>query len=89
MKGFKDIVYSSDDNPTLETLLSQTHGRLTPELLMNQIIPNVAMPANFQNVIYDPAALRFWVNNAPSSSERAADQPYTTFDFGAALKGFQ
>jgi hypothetical protein len=56
---------------------------------MNDIIPKIAMKSNFHNVVYDPQNLRFWINSAKSPSERAAEQPYTLFDFGEALSQFE
>jgi hypothetical protein len=52
---------------------------------MKEIVPKIAMPSNFQNVVYDPAGLKFWVNNAGSRTERAAERPFTYFDFGMVL----
>jgi hypothetical protein len=47
------------------------------------------MPSNFQNVVYEPKGLQFWVNNAKNKDVSAATQPFTHFDLGAALKEFQ
>ncbi len=82
----KDTLYGGHDVPTMYQCLSNLHGQLTPQRIMQEIVPQVAMRSNFQNVIYDPAALRFWVSNARSSAERAAEQPYTFFDLGQALR---
>ena len=49
----------------------------------------MAMKSNFQNVIYDPKYLRFWVNNDESRTVGAHRQPYTFFDFGSALLQYQ
>ena len=46
---------------------------------------------NSSNIIdrfYRPKKLQFWVANAKSKEERAAEQPYTFFDFGKALREF-
>ena len=80
-----DTVYGGHYNEKMTALLNEKHGQLTPELLMKEIIPQIAMPSNFQNVIYDPVKLSFWVSNAKSRSEWAASQPYTFFNFGKAL----
>ena len=81
-----NTVYGGHFNEKMTEILSKEHGKLTPELFMNEIIPAIAMKSNFQNVIYDPALLRFWVNNAASKEEWAASQPYTEFNLGEALK---
>jgi len=89
VKPIKDIVYGGHYVDTLNTELSAACGSITPEYLMKAVIPKVAMPSNFQNVVYNPKQLQFWVNNAKSKSERAAEQPYSFFDFGLALKEFK
>ena len=55
------------------------------KLLMKEIIPSISMPSNFQNVIYDPVNLKFWVANAFDKSSRAADGQYLEFDLKAAI----
>jgi hypothetical protein len=47
------------------------------------------MPSNFQNVLYEPKDLKVWFTNAKGPKDRAAEQPYTYFDFKAALEGFK
>lgn len=81
-----DTVYGGHyDDKMIEELTSQ-HGKVTPELLMEKIIPNIAMPSNFQNVVYAPKSLKFWVSNAVDTKSRAAEAPYTFFDLAAALQ---
>lgn len=80
-----DVLYAGHWNDRMETVLNKYHGQITPEIIMREVVPFIAMPSNFQNVIYDPVNLRFWVANAPNSEERAAEQPYTFFDLKAAL----
>jgi isopenicillin-N N-acyltransferase like protein len=82
-----NMVYGGHYREKMIASLQSEAGKITPELLMKKIIPEVAMPSNFQNVIYSASELKFWVNNAKSKKERAAEQPYTFFDFGAALRG--
>lgn len=86
LPAIKDVVYAGHYQERMSQLLSEYRGEFTPELLMSTVIPNIAMPSNFQDVVYDPVSLRFWVSNARSKDERAADQPYTFFDFGAILR---
>ncbi|MCO6431612.1 MAG: hypothetical protein J5J00_12185 [Deltaproteobacteria bacterium] len=87
--AINNTVYGGKYADRMNKCLSDGHGKLSVELLMDSIIPEIAMPNNFQNVIYDPAALSFWVNNAASPEERAAEQPYTYFDFRQALREFE
>jgi hypothetical protein len=83
-----NIGYGGHYDDRMHTTLSGARGSITPEVIMKQIVPAIAMPSNFQNVVYDPQGLQFWVNNAKSGKINAAEQPFTHFDFGAALKGF-
>jgi hypothetical protein len=56
---------------------------------MKDIIPFIAMPSNFQNVVYEPPNLQIWFNNAHGPKERVAEQPYTYFNFKKALAEFR
>jgi len=84
--GVDDICYGGHDNPKLTKLLSLHRGNITPELLKQELIPEFAMHSNFQNVIYSPEDLQFWVSYASAPGRRASEEPYTFFDFGEALK---
>jgi hypothetical protein len=56
---------------------------------MDEVIPFMAMPSNFQNVVYDPSHLQLWFNNAKSRDEWAAGQPYIFYNFGKGLADFK
>jgi hypothetical protein len=73
----------------MTTKLGETRGTMTPEIIMNEVIPYIAMPSNFQNVLYSPNDLSFWFTNAAGPKARAAEQPYTFYDFKAGLKSFE
>lgn len=83
-----DVVYGGHYGSKMTDLLKANYGKIEPDMLMKDVIPQIAMPSNFQNVIYDPVNLRFWVANAASASERAAEQPYTYFNLRSALTKF-
>jgi len=83
--GIPGMVYGGHFDAKMTELLGRYQGELTPELLMQEIIPQIAMKSNFHNVIYRPRALQLWVSNAKSPEERAAEQPYTFFDLKEAL----
>lgn len=85
----KDAIYGGPDSRPLNQCVQDFYGKITPEVIMKDIVPKIALKSNFQNVIYVPKDLTFWVTNAASSEERAAEQPYTFFDFGKALKEFK
>lgn len=85
MPAIEDVVYGGKYTERMTELLKANHGQITPELIMKEIIPKIAMKSNFQNVIYKPAELKLWLNNAKSKTEWAASQPYTEFDFGKLL----
>lgn len=84
--AISNIVYGGHYSDKMSESLSQKRGLLTPENIMREVIPYIAMPSNFQNVVYEPLGLQLWVNNAKSPSERAAEQPYSFFDLNKALR---
>ncbi|MCB0329868.1 MAG: hypothetical protein KDD70_09395 [Bdellovibrionales bacterium] len=81
-----EVVFGGHYDDRMNSILTEYHGKLSPELFMTKIIPHIAMPGNFHDVIYQPRQLKLWVTNAKSKSERAAEQPYTFFDLGAELQ---
>ena len=87
-EGIEHVVYGGHYDDRLTEVLEKQHGRLSPEVFMNEVIPYIAMKSNFQNVVYEPRKLHFWVSNASSRHDRAAEQPYTFFDFREALERF-
>lgn len=89
VRGITGSVYGGHFNQVMHDQISSNFGKITPTLLMNEMIPPMAMKSNFQNVIYDPKKLRFWVANAKDRNSRAAEQPYTYFDFAKYLKDLE
>jgi isopenicillin-N N-acyltransferase like protein len=87
--AIKDVAYGGHFEEIMEKELKQAHGSISPELLMQEIIPKMVMKSNFQNILYLPEELKFWVNNAKDRKTSAQNQPYTLFDFGAALAQFR
>ncbi len=87
--GIPNFVYGGHYDDKMHQSLTEHRGKLTPQNIMDEVIPYIAMPSNFQNVLYDPSHLRIWFNNAKSRDEWAASQPYTYFDFGKGLADFQ
>lgn len=85
----RNIVYGGHFDDKMSQSLSQHRGQLAPQVIMDEVIPFIAMPSNFQNVVYDPGKLQLWFNNAKSRDEWAAEQPYTYFNFGRALADFE
>lgn len=83
--AIKNTVYGGHYNEIMHKELSENYGKITPEMIMQEMIPKMAMKSNFQNVLYDPVNLRFWVSNAMNAKARAAEQPYTFFDLKEAL----
>ncbi len=84
----KDVLYGGHYNDRMAELFGKYKGELSPDFVMNNIIPQIGMPSNFQNVIYDPVNLRFWLANAEDSETKASAGPYTPFDLRAALIRF-
>lgn len=84
----QDVVYGGHYREEMASLLTKQRGSIDPELLMKDVIPKIALKSNFQNVVYSPSDLRFWVANAQDRGSRAAEAPYTFFDFKKALSSF-
>lgn len=83
------ILYGGHYQDKMTSKLNETKGTITPDVLMKDVIPFIAMPSNFQNVVYEPKGLQFWFTNAKGPKVRAAEQPYSHYDFGAGLKEYQ
>lgn len=81
LKGIDNMVFGGHEGARTGKLLEEVSGGVTLEVLMANIIPTIAMDSNFQNVIYEPKKLRFWVNNAPNSKVPAHGEPYTLWSF--------
>lgn len=86
--AIKEVLYGGHYEDRMAQILAERRGAITPEIIMNEVIPFIAMPSNFQNVVYEPRGLQVWFNNAASSKKRAAEQPYTYFNFKKALAEF-
>jgi len=83
------IVYGGHYQDKMTSKLGETRGTMTPDTIMKDVIPYIAMPSNFQNVLYSPNDLSFWFTNAAGPKARAAEQPYTFYDFKAGLMSFE
>lgn len=84
----EDVLYGGHFNELMTELLSKSRGSITLKEIQESLIPPMVMKSNFQNVIYKPRTLQFWVNNAASKRVSARNQPYTFIDFGEELKNF-
>lgn len=82
------IVYGGHYDKKMNQSLTDQRGKITPEVLMKDVIPNIVMPSNFQNVVYEPRGLQIWFNNAKNPKISAANQPYSYFNLGKALESF-
>jgi hypothetical protein len=87
--AIEDVVYGGHYDDRMSNSLSKNRGTITPKVIMEEIIPHIAMKSNFHNVLYAPEALSFWVNNAADAEHRAAEQPFSFFDFGKGLAEFR
>jgi hypothetical protein len=84
-----DVLYGGHYQDKMTQSLLEKRGAITPDTIMKDIIPFIAMPSNFQNVVYEPKGLQVWFNNARGPKQRAAEQPYTYFNFRKALTEFK
>lgn len=82
------VSYGGHFNSKMTELLIKYHGDYSLDLLQKTIIPQIVMKSNFQNVIYSPSNLQFYVNNALNKDVYAANQPYTFFDLKQGLEDF-
>ena len=87
--AIKGMLYGGHYQDKMTSKLNETKGTITPEVLMKEVIPYIAMPSNFQNVVYEPKGLQFWFTNATGAKHRAAEQAYSHYDFGKGLKEFE
>lgn len=87
--AIKDVLYGGHYQDKMTSKLEEARGTMTADTIMKEVIPFIAMPSNFQNVLYSPSDLTFWFTNAAGPKQRAAEQPYTFYDFGAGLKEFE
>jgi hypothetical protein len=81
-----DFVYGGHYPEKMNNELRSGRGKITVELLQKRIIPEISMNSNFQNVIYAPGNLEFWVSYAASSRKKAAENTYSHFSLREALK---
>lgn len=82
----EDIVYGSHNNEKCYQFLKELYGEISPSVIMEKIIPAIAMQSNLQSVVYDLKNSRFWVANAEGPTGRACEQEYVLFDLGKAIK---
>jgi isopenicillin-N N-acyltransferase-like protein len=61
------------------------HGKFTPETALRIMDRGVAMKSNLHNVLFEPETTRFWVANATSDKQPAAEQPYHAFQLTELL----
>jgi hypothetical protein len=85
LPAIPNLVYAGHYREKMSSQLATFHGRLKLEELKSELIPSFAMPSNFQNVIYLPENLTFWVNYAANSKTPAHKSNFTFFDLGKAL----
>lgn len=85
LPAISDVVYGGHYNEKMAEMLSMSHGKISCDLLQDTLIPEFAMKSNFQNVIYLPSKLQFWVSNARDKGNWAASESYSFFDLKKAL----
>ena len=88
LPGIKNIVYGGHFLDKMTKNLSDIVGKITPENLMKDMIPNLAMKGNFHNLVYRPEDLQLWVSNAKGEGQPAFSQPYVFFDLKKELSGY-
>ncbi|HMO02613.1 MAG TPA: C45 family autoproteolytic acyltransferase/hydrolase [Oligoflexia bacterium] len=85
LPAISNLVYAGHYREKMAEKLDTFQGKLKLEELKSELIPAFAMPSNFQNVIYLPENLTFWVNYAANSKTPAIKRSFTFFDLGAII----
>jgi hypothetical protein len=62
------------------------HGDLTAEAAIHLMDRPVAMKSNLHNVLFEPRTTRFWVANASTDGQPAAEQSYQAFQLSELLQ---
>lgn len=62
------------------------HGKITSESAIGLMDCPVAMKSNLHDVLFEPETTRFWVANASSDKQPAANQPYHAFMLSDLLR---
>ena len=62
------------------------HGTFTAESALRLMDRGVAMKSNLHNVLFEPETTRFWVANATTDKQPAAEQPYHAFQLSELLE---
>ena len=89
LPGIANMTYGGHFKEKMTDILQKDQGKITVEKLQKEIIPSIVMESNFQNVIYEPGKLKFWVSNAKDRSSKASYGEYTMFDLGEAAANFK
>ena len=87
-KPVKDCVLLSAGDRYLE-LSKQAqagYGNFTAESALRLMDRPIAMKSNLHNVLFEPATSKFWVANASSDRQPAAEQKYASFQLSELLK---
>ncbi len=87
-KPVKDCVLLSAGSryDELVTRAQAGYGNFTAEEALRLMDRPVAMKSNLHNVLFEPATTRFWVANASSDKQPAAEQKYFSFQLSELLK---
>lgn len=62
------------------------YGTFTAESAIRLMDRGVAMKSNLHNVLFAPASTKFWVANATTDKQPAAERPYHAFQLSEMLK---
>lgn len=79
------LMSAGDRYEELVRRVQSGHGKFTAETALRLMDRGVAMKSNLHNVLFEPETTRFWVANATSDRQPAADQPYHQFQLTELL----
>ena len=80
------LLSAGDRYEELVRRVREDHGNFTAETALRLMDRGVAMKSNLHNVLFEPESTRFWVANATTDKQPAADQPYHAFQLSELLE---
>jgi isopenicillin-N N-acyltransferase-like protein len=85
--GVKDcaLLSAGDRYEELVRRVQEGYGEFDAQAAIDLMDLGVAMKSNLHNVLFAPASTQFWVANATTDKQPAAEQPYHTFNLSELL----
>jgi hypothetical protein len=75
--AIKDVVYGGHFTDKMHKELLSCNEQTDKDYLIKKVIPEIVMDSNFQNVVYEPDKLNFWVSYAKDAKSKASSGEYS------------